>query len=267
MSKDKKPHHEVVAEKIIEQLEAGTAPWLKPWGGTNQSLPHNPVSGSRYRGANLIWLAARQMESGYTDTRWLTYKQGQSIDAQVRKGEKGTIVQYWQFSDRRKIKDQNGKDLIGNDGKPIYEEYKLQRPRVFSAVVFNASQFDNMPEITPRKIDFNPNEKAEEILTSSGAKIIHDQQDRAFYSSLKDEIHLPDKSQFTNESSYYATALHELGHWTGHESRLGREMEGGFGTPQYAKEELRAEITSMMLGEELGIGHDPGQHVSYIKSS
>ncbi len=266
MTTNKRPHHEVVAETIIGQLKEGTAPWLKPWSGANHNLPHNPISGSRYRGANLIWLSAVEMEKRYGDSRWMTYKQGQTVGAQVKRGEKGTLVEYWKFSDRRKLKDEKGKDLIGKDGKPIYEEYKLQRPQRFSAVVFNASQFDNMSEAVAKTVDFKANERAEKILQNSGAKIFHDQHDRAYYSSLKDEIHLPAKDQFNDETTYYATALHELGHWTGHSSRLGRELGTGFGTVEYAKEELRAEISSMMMGAELGIGHDPGQHVSYIAS-
>ncbi len=77
---------------------------------------------------------------------------------------------------------------------------------------------------------------------------------------------MPFKHQFPTPDRYYATALHELGHWTGHESRLNRDLAHPFGSEGYAREELRAEIASMLLGSELGIGHDPGQHVAYVGS-
>jgi putative DNA primase/helicase len=107
-------------------------------------------------------------------------------------------------------------------------------------------------------------ERAEAILRASGAVIQHGGQNRAFYRLRTDSIHLPDKGQFPSADNYYATALHELGHWTGHPSRLGRDLAHPFGSEGYAKEELRAEIASMILGDELGIGHDPGQHAAYV---
>lgn len=150
-----KSYHEEVAEKVIEQLKKGTAPWLKPWNGES-TLPHNPVTGTRYRGGNLVWLKTVEMMNNYSDSRWMTYKQGQSVGAQVRKGEKGTIIEYYKFEEERKVKDEKGKDVIGANGKPLYEKVKLQSPQRFCAVVFHASQFENMPEkmVIPR--EFNP---------------------------------------------------------------------------------------------------------------
>lgn len=110
-----------------------------------------------------------------------------------------------------------------------------------------------------------PIEKAENILAASGAAIKHDQSNRAFYRRMEDAIHLPPKENFDAPDKYYATALHELGHWTGEEKRLNREF-GPFGSEKYAREELRAEIASWMLGQEIGIGHDPGQHAAYVQS-
>ncbi|MCB2039310.1 MAG: conjugal transfer protein TraC, partial [Rhodoferax sp.] len=106
----------------------------------------------------------------------------------------------------------------------------------------------------------------EHILKASGASITHAPGDRAFYRPATDSIHLPDRGQFPSADNYYATALHELGHWTGHASRLDRDLAHPFGSEGYAKEELRAEIASMILGDELGIGHDPGQHAAYVGS-
>ena len=101
---------------------------------------------------------------------------------------------------------------------------------------------------------------------ASGARISHSAGDRAFYRPSTDSITLPEKSQFESADRYYATALHELGHWTGHPSRLDRDLAHPFGSEGYAKEELRAEISSMIVGDELGIGHDPEQHAAYVGS-
>ncbi|MBW9878691.1 DNA primase, partial [Escherichia coli] len=113
---------------------------------------------------------------------------------------------------------------------------------------------------------WNSIERAESILEASGAKISHDQVDRAFYRMSTDSIHLPQQASFPSADRYYATALHELSHWTGHASRLDRDLSHPFGSEGYAREELRAEIASMIIGDELGIGHDPSQHVAYVKS-
>lgn len=261
----KKPFHETVAEKLIEKLKEGTAPWQKPWqaGDPGAVMPINPTTGKRYRGINAIHL----MCQGHTDQRWMTYKQAAAVDAQVRKGEKGTPIQYWKFSDEQTKLDANGKPVLDTEGEPIKHTVKLERPRVFFATVFNAEQIDGLPPLQPRKQqDWNALERAEQILQASGAVIRHGEQNRAFYRPATDSIHLPDKSQFPTADNYYATALHELGHWTGHESRLDRDLVHPFGSEGYAKEELRAEIASMILGDELGIGHDPGQHVAYVAS-
>ncbi|MBI3407650.1 MAG: DUF1738 domain-containing protein [Planctomycetes bacterium] len=261
----KKPFHETVAEKLIEQMKQGTAPWQKPWqaGDPGAVMPINPTTGKRYKGINAIHL----MSQGHTDQRWMTYKQAAAVDAQVRKGEKGTPIQYWKFSDEQTKLDANGKPVLDSKGEPIKQTVKLERPRVFFATVFNAEQIDGLPALQPRRQqDWNPVERAEQILQASGAVIKHGEQNRAFYRPATDSIHLPDKGQFPTADNYYATALHELGHWTGHESRLDRDLVHPFGSEGYAKEELRAEIASMILGDELGIGHDPSQHVAYVAS-
>jgi hypothetical protein len=109
-------------------------------------------------------------------------------------------------------------------------------------------------------------EQAEALLLASGAEIRHDQADRAFYRPATDRIHLPERGGFKTADAYYATAMHKLGHWTGHPTRLDRDLAHPFGSEGYAKEELRAEIASLMLGDELGMGHDPGQHAAYVKT-
>ncbi|EHL31867.1 zincin-like metallopeptidase domain-containing protein [Legionella drancourtii] len=257
----KMPYHQVVANQIIESLKTGTAPWLKPWepGTGNGQVPFNPVTGKRYRGINALYLMVNQSD----DNRWLTYKQAQSMDAQVRKGEKGTTIQYWKFHEEQTQHDDSGKPVLDEHGNPLKVQVNLERPKMFYATVFHASQIDNMPELIAKEPDWSLIKKAEKLLHNSGATIVHSEADRAFYRLSTDSIHLP---QFKSAANYYATALHELGHWSGHPSRLDRDLGHPFGSDAYAKEELRAEIASMLLGAELGIGHDPSQHTAYIKS-
>lgn len=261
----KKPFHETVAEKLIQQLKEGTAPWQKPWepGQPGAFIPMNPTTGKRYRGINAIQL----MSQGHTDQRWMTYKQASAVGAQVRKGEKGTPIQYWKFSEEQTKTDAQGKPVLDGRGEPVKLTIKLERPRVFFATVFNAEQIDGMPPLQPRKEqEWSAVERAEQILKASGAVIRHGEENRAFYRPATDSIHLPDKGQFPTADNYYATALHELGYWTGHDSRLDRDLVHPFGSEGYAKEELRAEIASMIMGDELGIGHDPAQHAAYVGS-
>lgn len=263
--RDRKSFAERVAEKLISELEKGTAPWQKPWSaGAVDYLPHNPTTGNRYKGVNALML----MSQGRDDTRWMTYKQAQAQGAQVRKGERGTPIQFWQYSETQERRDADGKPVIdGQTGKPAVDEVRLERPKVFTAVVFNAEQIDGLPPPAPaRAVSWNPNEKAEAILAASGADIQHSNQGRACYRPGTDAIQLPHKELFAEASGYYATALHELGHWTGHPSRLDRDLAHPFGSEGYAREELRAEISSMIVGNEIGTGHDPGQHAAYVQS-
>ena len=144
---------------------------------------------------------------------------------------------------------------------------ELDKPIMRFARVFNAEQIEGMPplELTDKAFEWEPVEKAENILSASGANINHDQSNRAFYRYGTDSIHLPPRENFEEPGLYYGTALHELGHWTRHSSRLDRE-NGPFGSEMYAKEELRAEIASWMLGQDIGIPHDPEHHASYVNS-
>ena len=271
-TKVKEDYRQVLTDKLIEQLEAGTAPWLKPWdpskAGERGRLPFNPTTGKAYRGANSLWLSLVAASKGFDDPRWATYRQAEAQGWQVRKGEKGALVEYWKFREEVPITDAEGRPVLGEDGQPKTKTVALERPKVFRAVVFNAAQMDNVPELAmaPRGYEWDPEERAESILVSSGARIFHDQADRAFYSPMADEIHLPSREQFPDSAAYYSTSLHELGHWTGHESRLGRDLSGGFGSQDYAKEELRAELASYFLADKLGIPYDPEQHAAYVKS-
>ena len=274
MTDEKKPYYQRVAETVIEALEKGTAPWVKPWSpGRLPEKPINAVSGKAYRGINRIMLGmSDEALATPDDPRWCTYKQAQELGGQVKRGSQGTVVQYWQFEEERLKRDDQGKPILGEDGQKQYESARLEKPRVFFSTVFHASQIENMPPLPSKeKLDWPKQAwerrgRAEKILTNSEAKIFHDQPNQAFYRPSSDEIHLPKPEQFATADRYYATALHELGHWTGHESRLNRDLKHPFGSEPYAREELRAELASYMLGTDLGIGHDPSQHHAYIAS-
>lgn len=259
----KKPFHEVVAEGLIEQLKQGTAPWIKPWkaGDGGGFMPFNPTTGKRYKGINAIHLMAQ----GRSDQRWLTYKQAAAVGGQVRKGEKSTPIQYWKFEEEQTKRDENNKPVLDGNGNPVKVRVRLERPKMFMANVFNAEQIDGLPEYQRPVQTWNALERAEQIFTASGAEVRHG-GDSAYYSPSLDRIQMPSREQFGTADDYYRVKLHELGHWTGHPSRLDRDLSHPFGSEMYAKEELRAEIASMILGEELGLGHDPGQHVSYVQS-
>ena len=197
----------------------------------------------------------------------MTLKQANDNGYSILPGSKATPVVYFQFTDEKNKLDNDGKPVLDADGKPEKEKVELDKPIVRFAHVFNAEQVDGIPplQLTDKAYEWEPIEKAENILAASGAAIKHDQSNRAFYRRMEDAIHLPPKENFDAPDKYYATALHELGHWTGDENRLNREF-GPFGSEKYAREELRAEIASWMLGQEIGIGHDPGQHAAYVQS-
>ncbi|MFW5498410.1 MULTISPECIES: zincin-like metallopeptidase domain-containing protein [unclassified Maridesulfovibrio] len=261
MSKAKAPYYQRFADDIIDKLEKGTAPWQRPWKAGEFQPAFNPVSGAIYRGINQVMLSS----DGLNDPRFMTYKQAESKGWQVRKGSKSQTIVFWQMSQVSVMKDKDGKPERDEDGNVKAERIQLEKPILRFSNVFHASQIDGIPEWDGREISWNPDERAEAILENSGANITHDQRDRAFYRPSSDEIHLPPHAAFDSPDKYYSTALHELGHWTGHESRLDREF-GPFGSEIYAKEELRAEIASWMTSSELGISHNPEQHASYVKS-
>jgi putative DNA primase/helicase len=262
----KKDYVASIAEQLIAQLEAGTAPWVKPWRPGARFMPFNPITGKDYRGMNAMILLMTAEALGYGDARWMTYKQAASEGGQVRRGEKSTLIQYWKWREERPVIGPDGGPLRDGDGKAIIEIIELVRPRVFAAAVFNGAQIDGLAESETRPAlpEWQRHETAEAILINSGAKIQHLACDRAAYNRVLDAIVLPERAQFATADGYYATALHELGHWTGHGTRLNRDLAHPFGSEGYAREELRAEIASLMLGDRLGIGHDPSQHAAYV---
>jgi putative DNA primase/helicase len=259
---EKRSFSEAVAQRLIEQIQQGTAPWQRRSEPGGYPLPFNPTSGTRYKGINLLVLMAQQRG----DQRWMTYKQAQANGYQVRRGEKATQIQYWKFEVERQRKDSTGKAILDHNGQPQVEIIKLPKPQVFLAYVFNAAQIEGIPPQLKKPITWDPLEEAERILQLSKARITHDAPDYPFYRPSTDSIHLPDRGRFPTAANYYATALHELGHWTGHETRLKRDLSHPYGSEGYAREELRAEIASLIVGAELGTGYDPVQHAAYAAS-
>ena len=264
-------YHQQFAERIIEALKAGTAPWQKPWQPGERILPHNFGSGRDYRGGNAVYLTMQTLDRGYADPRWGGYRQIQEAGGHVRKGEKGTPILYVDFRQRRTARDEQGKPLLDDEGRPRLEWVQRDRPLVKLQYVFNVEQAEglNLRSLQVAAPAWEGHERAETLMRASGVRIDHVAGDRAYYNLKDDRVVLPERSQFASQDAYTHTALHELGHATGHPSRLNRPTlvdHGGFGSETYAREELRAEIAAMMTGEKLGVGHEPRHGTAYVGS-
>src|SRR5713101_1641628 len=267
----KRDFRQEVTDRIVNMLEDGVAPSQKPWepGRASVGMPMNPTTDKTYRGGNAIHLMATGLRKDYEDPRWMTYKQAADQGWQVRKGEKGTQIEFWEVKPYPRQRDEQPE---GGDEQAGENRSNDRGSRFIHRVytVFNARQIEGIPAHKPR--EYSPIEAiqaGEEILKNSGARISHDQADRAFYSRAADSIHLPPKDVFKDAAGYYGTALHELAHWSGHPSRLNRPTltdSYRFGETNYAKEELRAELASVFMAAERGIPHDPEQHAAYVGS-
>ncbi len=247
-----------VTDRIIAQLEEGTLPWVRPWdsGTAALGLPRNAGTGRRYSGINVLILWARLFEQGYGSQCWLTYRQAQALGGNVRKGEQGTTVCY---ADRFTPKGQD-EATFGPDGEPRQVAF-LKR-----FTVFNVDQCEGLEAVVPAPVT-TWNEaiiipRAEALIEASGADI-HIGGNQAFYAPQDDFIAVPRAEQYFEPINWYRTVLHELGHWTAHRSRLDRLTNSGFGSPDYAREELCAEMASAFLCAELGIVPTV-RHADYI---
>ena len=224
MTERKKSHQEEYAEKIakelIERLKQGTAPFQLPWQpDMGRDFPFNPVSGTEYSGMNRLNL----MIQGYSDPRWMTYKQAQSVNAQVRKGERGTGLVRLITHTEKIQKDEKGKIIRDENGEPVKERIQLENPYFKSFTVFNAEQIDGLPAWEKAPPVWIDHDRAEKLLKASCA-VIHHRGNDAYYNRTRDFIVLPPKERFFGQGEYYAVALHELGHWTGHADRLNRAL-------------------------------------------
>jgi antirestriction protein ArdC len=260
-----------VTDNIVALLEKGVAPWQKPWDAQSHlAMPVNPTTDRAYRGGNAVHLLAAGLQRNYDDPRWMTYKQASEQGWQVRRGEKGTQIEFWDVKPQGASRENGRNPEANNESAPGKDGETASRlvHRVYT--VFNARQIDGVPAYAPpERQAFEVAAAGERILKNSGAKISHDQADRAFYDRRRDEVHLPPKQAFKDAAGYYGTALHELGHWTGHPSRLDRwtlSENYKFGDTKYAKEELRAELASVFVAAEKGIPHDPQNHAAYVGS-
>lgn len=233
--------YEMVTERIINQLEQGIIPWQKPWTGV-RSGAYNRISKKSYSLINQMMLKH--------DGEYATFKQWENLGGHVRKGEKSEIVVFWKITPVEETKEDGTKEI-------------RQIPLLRYYNVFHISQVDGVEPLTEDELDqIEPIEKAEAVLhdywTREGIKVKHKAGDRAYYSPTFDMICLPLFEQFTDISEYYSTAYHESVHSTMKESRCNRaeDRKGklvAFGSDEYSKEELVAEIGSANILNILGI--------------
>jgi antirestriction protein ArdC len=242
--------HDEVTATIIAQLEAGVFPWVQPWSASAAGigLPRNAVSGRCYSGINVLVLWGAVIESGFASQDWLTFRQALAAGGSVRKGERGQTIFY---ADRFTPKGEHEQGRDGSDTEAVRSIPFLKR-----FTVFNVAQCDGLPErfsaapaLLPER---QPHDDAEALIAATGADFRIGGAE-AFYSPALDYVQVPPQPAFVQQIDFYRTALHELGHWTGHPSRLDRDQRGGFGTPAYAREELCAELASAFLCAALGI--------------
>jgi antirestriction protein ArdC len=249
---------ETITAAIIERLEAGTRPWGQPWTGASVSRPLR-ACGTPYRGINVLWLWMAAEAAGHSSPYWMTYRQSQLLGAQVRKGQRGTVAIFYRTYQAED--GDEGEDAEGPRTRRVLKSFS----------VFNACQIDGLPKrYFPEPRPLPPPCERDSVLDGFFAAvpaIIRHSGAEAFYSPATDVVTMPEPGLFRNLHHYRATLAHELSHWTGHESRLARQMGGRFGSEAYAMEELVAELSSAMLGAELGLPVDHlDHHASYLAS-
>jgi antirestriction protein ArdC len=243
-----------VSARIVAELEAGAAPWIKPWSATpGANTPCNAATNRPYSGCNavLLWMA---QAAGYRSPRYLTFKQAIELGGHVRKGERGTKVYFVkQLEIRDSAHDEPSTRLV-----PMMREY----------TVFNIDQCDSLPDSVttgkPMRVR-NPDARedlADQFLRTTGADI-REGHGEAFYVPSRDFISMPAFGAFKGADHFYGTAFHELTHWTGHKNRLDRDLKNRFGSRSYAGEELVAELGAAFLCAEFGFDGDL-RHAGYI---
>lgn len=256
------PQRKQLVDEVLKNLESGAGLWKQGW--KVSGVPISAITGKRYNGVNRMFLAYATMLRGYTDNRWVTFnqmeKKGWSFkrDAEGNSLGKnaGVAIEYFEFRDRETKKpfDKYVLDGMTADERDAYIDENVYAIRKYYRV-FNGDVIEGIPALEVQEHDSSgKNERAERILqmwSDTEAKIIYG-GDEAYYSPALDKIHLPEREKFVDMPEFYSTALHEIGHSTGHEKRLNREL-GTRGTVEYAVEELRAEIASMFMEQDLDI--------------
>ena len=249
-----------ITDKIIAELEQGIVPWVQPWTSTRQlcplGLPVNGLTRRSYSGINILLLWSALEERGFASPYWVTFKQCIAMGGSVRKGEKGTHVY---FAD--KFVPQKEKTRAAETGDEPNAIAFLKR-----YTVFNAEQCDSLPKgliaapVTKSERQIVP--EAEALIAATGADF-RVGGDQAFYVPSEDFIRIPNQTAYPDQINYYRTAFHELGHWTGHKTRLDRNLTTKFGTVDYAREELVAEMATAFVCASLGIVPTV-RHADYI---
>ena len=246
-----------VTARIVDALEAGTPPWRRPWRSdvTNAGAAANAASGLHYRGVNTLLLGL----AGYESRWWVTYAQVQALGGRVQKGERATRIVYWREVEKVVATSADGVEAV--ETFPLLKTY----------AVFNAAQVEGLEEFQARPgaatpfVDFAP---AEAVLAATCADIRYGGR-KAEYVPSGDYICLPEPEAFAAPHDFYATAFHELAHWTGHPSRLDRLTKNArFGSTAYAREELVAEVGGCFLSAEVGVpqSEDLSNHAAYLHS-
>jgi antirestriction protein ArdC len=244
---NKKDLYAEVTATVVRQIEEGAGTWRMPWHAIAQAgEPVNASTGKGYRGGNHLVLGMVAASQGWSGT-WATYKQWQSLGAQVRKGEKSTQGVKW---------------------SPIEDKATGDRKLVpFTFSVFSAEQVDGWDAPARAEVDTPERiEAAEVFFAALGADVRHG-GNRAYYAPVADYIGLPELEQFDDAPAYYSTRAHESAHWTGHASRLARDLSGRFGSDAYAAEELVAELSAAFTCARLGLSMAPRpDHAAYLAS-
>lgn len=247
--------YEHVTNAIVKALEAGTVPWVRPWANDSKSaspwgLPFNASKGNAYRGANILVLWDQAKRSGYSSQGWMTYRQASELGGQVRKGEHSTWVHYWNWQE-----------------KTLKDGTKKRVPSLRAYRVFNVDQIDGLPEkVKVRTQGEELGQGAiEDRVRQLGAKVRLG-GNSAYFDPSNDRIALPLPGKFKSPDHFKSTLLHELTHWTGHASRLNRDLSGRFGEDNYAAEELIAELGSAFACARFGVALEGLQHPSYLAS-
>jgi antirestriction protein ArdC len=239
--------YQTVTDSIIQQLEKGAIPWVKPW-KTDSSADKNFITQKPYSGINTLILGM----AGFNNPAWASYQQWQAKGAQVKKGEKATQIVFFKPM---------SKTSTNSAGESETSNFAILK----TYSVFNVEQTDL--EIIPfenESAPFNPIPAIESKINETGAIIKHG-GDSAFYNPANDFIQLPNAASFDTKEHYYATAFHELAHWTSAKHRLDRKLGKTFGNPDYAFEELIAEISAAFLCADYKIQGDL-RHAGYIQS-
>lgn len=256
-----------LSEKLAAELKAGTSLFQKPVKENGMPAfvtPVNPVTMKGYSAMNQLIMAMK----GHDDPRWLSAEAASYAGYGVKKGSTGTLIEFPKTNDIQAIRTPEGAKIKDEAGKTKTRTVEFEKPQTAKVFMFNGSQIKDLPPLEEflakqeATQTLSPVEKVEKLIADSKAVIIHGGEE-AYYDKLRDAIFMPEKEKFENETKYLHAVVHQLAHWTGHESRLNRPMEGKFGSLEYAKEEMRASVAAMLIGGETKIGHNFGPHAAY----